>query len=384
MVAEHTLGVLALCDDWKDIMAQAPASATPTWPTPRNGAEPTKRRSQLRRVGIVVLVTLVLLLSVAGFTLARLNATVTSYSGSHFNQGKNAVWLEHTWVGEMHSGADFDALADQLKREQIRYVYAHVGPMNSDGSIPDSLAPQAATLTAQLHARLPSLQVLAWIGQLEVASGEPDNETVNLADSQVRAGIVQTAVRFVRDFDFDGVHYDIEPITNNNSHFLDLLHETRAALPTGAILSISAQKWAPNAHIADWAYNAGKAGAWWTSYYFSRVAEYVDQLVVMSYNTAMPTASLYSLAVKQETVNILDAVRTAHHVPQVFMGVPTYSGSDFWYHDGAENMSSALEGVTAGLNSNRTTTPFVGVAIYRLATTSQAEWKDYERLWLGK
>ncbi|HKT38886.1 MAG TPA: glycosyl hydrolase family 18 protein, partial [Ktedonobacterales bacterium] len=324
-----------------------------------------------------------LLLSIVGYTFARLNATVTSYPGSHFNQGKNAVWLEHTWVGDVHSSEDFDALANQLEHEQIRYVYAHVGPMKSDGSIPDSLAPQAAALTEELHARLPGVQVLAWIGQLEVASGQPENETVDLANSQVRAGIVQTAARFVRDSGFDGVHYDIEPITNNNSHFLDLLSETRAALPSGAMLSISAQKWAPNAHIADWAHDVGKAGAWWTSYYFSRVAEYVDQLVVMAYNTAMPTASLYSLAVKQETANILDAVRTAHHVPQVLMGVPSYSGSDFWYHDSAENMSSGLEGVTAGLNSNRETAPFVGVAIYRLATTSQAEWKDYEHLWLG-
>jgi len=364
-------------------MAQAPASATPTWPTPRNGAQPATRRSQLRRLGIAALLVLLVLLSILGFTLARLNATVTSYPGSHFNQGKNAVWLEHTWVGDVHSSEDFDALANQLEHEQIRYVYAHVGPMKSDGSILDSLAPQAAALTEELHARLPGVQVLAWIGQLEVASGQPENETVDLANSQVRAGIVQTAARFVRDFGFDGVHYDIEPITNNNSHFLDLLSETRAALPSGAMLSISAQKWAPNAHIADWAHDVGKAGAWWTSYYFSRVAEYVDQLVVMAYNTAMPTASLYSLAVKQETANILDAVRTAHHVPQVLMGVPTYSGSDFWYHDSAENMSSGLEGVTAGLNSNSETAPFVGVAIYRLATTSQAEWKDYEHLWLG-
>ena len=79
-------------------MAQAPARATPTWPAPRKGARPATRRSQLRRLGIVALLVLVVLLSIVGFTLARLNATATSYPGSHFNQGKNAVWLEHTWV----------------------------------------------------------------------------------------------------------------------------------------------------------------------------------------------------------------------------------------------------------------------------------------------
>lgn len=369
-------------------MAQAPTKPAPAWPAPGNAqgraAGNGARRLQFRRLGLILLIALLVLLSLAGFTLWRLSATVTSYSGSHFNQGKNAVWLEHTWVGDVHSSADFDALAEQLSREQIRYVYAHVGPMKSDGSIPDSLAPEAAVLTEQLHSRLPQVKVLAWIGQLETASGHPANVTVNLENSHVRAGIVQTTTRFVRDFGFDGVHYDIEPITNNNNHFLDLLSETRAALPSGAILSISAQKWAPNAHIADWAYGLGKADAWWTSYYYAKVAQYVDQLVVMAYNTAMPTAGMYSLAVKQETANILEAARSAQNTPEVLIGVPTYGGDNPWFHASAENMESALQGVTAGLNSNRDTSPFVGVAIYRLATTTEEEWSAYERLWLGK
>lgn len=364
-------------------MSQAPTSAPPVWPLPRKAAGAWSRLSRLRRLGIIALVALVVLVSISGFTLWRLNATVTDYPGSHFNQGKNAVWLEHAWADTIHSGADFDALADQLKREQIHYVYAHVGPMESDGSIPGARASEAAFLTEQLHTRLPNLKVLAWIGQLESASGQPESTTVNLANSQVRSGIVQTAVHFARDEGFDGIHYDIEPITNNNNHFLDLLVETRAALPPGAILSISAQKWAPNAHIADWAYGLGKANAWWTSYYFSRVAEYVDQLVVMAYNTAMPTAGLYTLTVKQETANILEAVRTAHHIPEVLIGIPTYSGNDGWFRDSAENMSTALQGVVAGLNSDRDTAPFVGVAVYRLATTDETEWKTYDRLWLG-
>jgi Glycosyl hydrolases family 18 len=364
-------------------MAQAPSSAPPLWPVPGRTFKAMISRGRLRRLGLTLLIALVLILSASGFTYWRLSATVTDFSGAHFNQGKNAVWLEHTWAGEPHGDADFDALAAQLEREQITYVFAHVGPMQSDGSIPDSLAPRAADLAAQLHRRLPNLKVLAWIGQLEVASGESADETVNLADSQVRTGIVHTALHFVQDEGFDGVHFDIEPITNNNSHFLDLLTESHSALPTSAILSISAQKWAPNAHIADWAYGLGKADAWWTSYYYARVAEYVDQVVVLAYNTAMPTANLYALAVKQETANILDAVRSVKNPPEVLIGVPTYGGSNFWYHESAENMASALKGVTAGLNSNRDTKPFVGVAIYRLATTSSAAWTDYNRLWLG-
>jgi hypothetical protein len=364
-------------------MARAPTGAPPVWPAQRRPASPASRAAILRRVGLVVVIAAFVLISISSFTFWRLGATVTNYPGSHFNQGKNAVWLEHTWVGDMHSSADFDALVAQLEREQIRYVYAHVGPMRSDGSIPDSLASQAAMLVAELHARLPQIKVLAWIGQLEAASGSPDDSTVNLDKSQVRSGIVQTALHFVRDEGFDGIHYDIEPITNNNNHFLDLLDETRNALPQEAIISISAQKWAPNAHLADWAYGLGKADAWWTTYYFSKVAQYVDQLVVLAYNTAMPTASLYSLAVKQETTNVLDAVRAVKNPPEVLVGVPTYGGNSFWFHAASENMSSAVQGVTAGLNSTRDTSPFVGIAVYRLATTDSSDWAIYDHLWLG-
>lgn len=364
---------------------QQPTDNAPTWPgvtvTP---APRTAKHPRLRRLGQILVIVLALIVMLVAFAGWRLNATVTAYPGSHFNSGRNAVWLEHTWAGDPHTGAEFDALAARLAREQITYVYAHVGPMESDGSIPDNRAPYAAALVQALRTRLPQVRVLAWIGQLEVAVNDPNEVTVDLSDSQVRAGIVRTADRFVRAFGFDGVHYDIEPIINNNRHFLDLLTETRAALPQGAMLSVSAQKWAPNATLADWAHKVERAGAWWTSYYFAAVAARVDQLAVMSYNTAMPTTDLYSLFVKQETANILDVVRSARNPPEVLIGVPTYDGKEAWFNASAENMASGLRGVVAGLNSDRDTSAFTGVAIYRLATTSDDEWATYDRLWLGR
>ncbi|MBF6589752.1 MAG: hypothetical protein IVW57_04380, partial [Ktedonobacterales bacterium] len=224
---------------------------------------------------------------------------------------------------------------------------------------------------------------LAWIGQLEAASGLPAGQVVNLDDSATRTRIVATARGFT-SAGMDGVHYDIEPILNNNPRFIDLLRATRAVLPPGALISVAAQKWAPNAHIADWAFQAGHAGAWWTSYYYSAVAANVDQLVVMAYNTAMPTAGLYALAVKQETQYILESASAVPHPPRVLIGLPTYTGDSTWFHDRAENMTSGLSGVTAGLNSGGDISSFEGVAIYRYGTTTPADWATYDRLWLGR
>jgi spore germination protein YaaH len=345
------------------------------------------RRSWLRRGAsralLGLLIVALLVGGGAGYVYHRLTATLTSYPSAHFNSGRNAVWLEHAWAGEYHTSAEYDALAAQLRREQITYVFAHVGPLNSDGTIPDELAQWAPELTQALHARLPGVKVLAWIGQLEAASGAPADETVNLADATTRLAIVATALRFVKVNHFDGVHYDIEPITNNNAHFLDLLIETRATLPVGAILSISAQKWSPNAHVADLLYQTGHAGQW-TSYYMAAVASHVDQMAVMTYDTAMPTEAAYQIFVQQETKHILAAIATTQRPPQLLIGVPTYTGDTRFFHSSAENMTSALVGVTAGLNSVSDTQPFVGVAIYRLAVTSDSDWQVYDRVWLGQ
>ncbi|HEX6796096.1 MAG TPA: glycosyl hydrolase family 18 protein [Ktedonobacterales bacterium] len=376
--------------------AQERGAKAPRWPLPgkRPGHQggpdagvPRQRRplrARLARAALVLLALVLVLLLASGFAIWRLGQTVTSYSGSHFNRGQNAVWLEHTWAGQAHSADDYDALAARLSREQIGYVFAHVGPLNSDGTIPSDRAPNAAALTAALHQRLPGLKVLAWIGQVEIAGGFPPDESVNLDDSSVRVQIAHTAAHFVQDLGYDGVHYDIEPILNNNPRFLDLLDETRTVLPPSAIISISAQKWAPDAKAASLLRDIGRADAWWTSYFYAAVATHCDQIVAMLYNTAMPTAWAYQLAVKQETQHILEAVRSAAHPPQVLIGLPTYPGNGFWFHDSAENMETGLSGVVAGLNSDRTTAPFAGVAIYRYALTTDGDWATYDRLWLGK
>src|SRR5262249_20933713 len=201
-------------------------------------------------------------------------------------------------------------------------------------------AANAAVLTKELHSRLPKIRVLAWIGQVERAGGSPPSESVDLGNSTVRREIARTAAHFAADLGVDGVHYDIEPICNTNPRFLGLLDETRAVLPGGSILSITAQKWAPNARIADFLRSKGKAGAWWTSYYYAAVATHCDQIASIIYDTAMPTAGLYQLFVQQETQHILEAIRSARHPPQVLIGVPTYSGDNFWFHENAENMKT--------------------------------------------
>jgi hypothetical protein len=360
---------------WPAIPQEEPA-------TPAPSAENGKRRKRwywrLLRAGSIALVLVVLLVGVGWW---RLNATTTTFSGAHFNQHHNAVWAQHAWVGQAHSAQDYDTLAALLQREEIGYVYAHVGPLDGDGHIPPELYPNAATFVREMKARLPNLKILAWIGQIEKDGGGP----LDISKSETRARIIAEAYRFTAQFGFDGIHYDIEPVHNLNPHFLDLLDETRATIGPGKLLSISAPKWAPAARVIPFVQATfGRGSAWWTAYYFLTVSAHVDQLVVMMYNTALPAASLYETLVKQETEAILQANARSTHPAEVLIGVPTYHDNGPGFHDSAENMLSGLQGVTAGLNSGEDTSHFGGVAIYPLWLTSQSDWQTYNHLWLGQ
>ncbi len=342
-------------------------------------ASPQKARwywRLLRTAGVA----LALLMLLVGILWWQLNSTTTSFSGAHFNRQQNAVWAQHEWVGETHTAQEYNDLAALLKQEQITYLFQHVGPLNGDGTIPVSLYPNAATFVSEMKARLPNLKILAWMGQEEKEGGGP----LDISNSQTRANIVAEAQLFTQQLGFDGIHYDIEPVHNLDPHFIDLLIETRAAIGSHKMISVSAPKWAPAARVIPFVQAiSGRGSAWWTSYYFLIVSSHVDQLVIMMYNTGLPTASLYEALVKQETAHILDANNSAAHPAQVLIGIPTYHDNGPGFHDTAENMLSGLKGVTAGLNSGENTSHFGGVAIYPLWLTTQSDWQTYNHLWLG-
>src|SRR5579859_6115648 len=224
----------------------APTQPLPNLPRRIRRTRPGHGRRALLG-GLLVVCLIVLALGGAGWFW--LSQTVTHYPGAHFNQSKNAVWLEHTWAGDAHSEADYDALAARLSHEQVTYVFAHVGPMASDGSVPAGRYTHAAEFVQALKQRMPGVRVLAWLGQLQRASGQPADQSVDLSDPDTRQRIAATAAYFAGPVGFDGVHYDFEPMLNNSPHLLDLFDVTRASLPHGALLSTSAPMWAPNAHV---------------------------------------------------------------------------------------------------------------------------------------
>jgi hypothetical protein len=186
-------------------------------------------------------------------------------------------------------------------------VYVHVGPLDGDGTIPPGRAPYAAEFAAALHDRhdrMEGLRVQAWLGQVSAGGGGP----LDLGRERVRAHVVRTGLRFM-DLGFDGVHYDIEPIWDGDEHFLALLEAAgRAAQAEGKLLSVAAEELPvfpgaerairfviPRYHPLTIAYHR-------------RVAAHVDQIAVMTCDSATPMAHLCQRFVARNARLLADAL----------------------------------------------------------------------------
>jgi hypothetical protein len=291
--------------------------------------------------------------------------------------GPVGLWLEHRWVGETQSAQAYDALADELRRHGITDVFAHVGPLDRYGEIPLERYPNAASFVAALHARLPALHIQAWMGQMEKRRGGP----LDLADPGTRDGILRTAEIFL-DLGFDGIHYDIEPLQRDDAALHALLDATRELTRRrGRLLSLATTEIEPFAGANALVNTPLPDAVLWSPADYRAAAARVDQLAVMSYNTALPWDWLYGSFVAFETRRILEAV---DGTATIMMGVPTYEEPGWTFHPEAENMESALRGVRLALADASSRPAQLGVAIYAHWTTDDAEWTIYRRLWRGE
>ncbi len=145
---------------WPVAPKSLPGARPPATPKMRPAKRMRSRRARVvRGIGLVLLVIVVIFSLGAGALIWSWSRTATDYPAARFNSGLNAVWLEHTWSGSPHTSADYDRLAAELKARQITFVYAHVGPLDSNGTIPDDRAPYAQRFAAAMHERMPDLRV---------------------------------------------------------------------------------------------------------------------------------------------------------------------------------------------------------------------------------
>ena len=335
------------------------------------GLRPTRRR-------LVVLIVVLVLgpiavigggLAVGGTALA-LQARGTPSADAR-SVRSDALWMGHAWVDGDRSQADVDALARRLDGTGIRDLCVHASPLQDDGTLPAALRPKAGWLVDALHRAIPGVRVHAWLGDVVA----PDR--LVLTDGATRRRVLAGARAVLAD-GFDGVHYDFEPVPDGNPGFLALLEATGTlAHRQGRLLSVAAHQVEPLPGLRR-PLELAVEPRWWSTRYLTRVAGLVDQIAIMSYDTAMPTGAAYTGYVRRQTEVALRAVPAG---TGLLIGLPAYHQGTIT-HRGSETVAAAIRGVRLGLGEG-TPRPGFGVALYVDFTADETDWRDYRTGWVG-
>ena len=291
-----------------------------------------------------------------------------------FNQDRNAVWLEHRWLEKPQPMPAMESLLSTLAARGVTYVFPHLIPFDRDGRLPPHSRDQMRDFLDAARRVAPQMRVLPWIGGLRVGHKRMRPGTIDLADLAQRQRMVAEC-RGLIDEGFDGVHVNIEPIDDGNVEILALLNALRTAIGPDKILSVSAIRPAP------WSLPATR-NFFWTADYYRRLASAVDQIVIMVYDTGLPTAALYQRYVAYASRFMTATLGAGTHA-RVLLGVPTYDETGVMHRAGVETLENALRGVVNGLRGKGEGGTFEGVALYAEWTTEDAEWAAYEDIWRG-
>jgi len=293
-----------------------------------------------------------------------------------FNHDRNAVWLEHRWLERDHPEAEMEELFTSLSHHGIAYAFPHIIPFNGAGRLPVHSREQMRLLLAVARRVAPEIKVLPWVGGLRAGWRRVRAGTIDLDDLGQRQRMVAEC-RGLVDEGFDGVHLDIEPVDDGNDEFLSLLQAVRTAVGEKALLSVSAIRPGPFRILVA-------PNFFWTPEYYARVGTLADQVVLMTYDTGIPTASLYRRYLAYAARHVTEEMVRTKARARVLVGIPTYDETGFMHRAGVETPENALLGVVAGLRGVGGGGTFEGVAIYAEWTTDDSEWRTYDRVWRGQ
>jgi hypothetical protein len=260
----------------------------------------------------------------------------------------NGMYVRRNFIEGELPGFELNRLMNICLDVGARDLYFHHTPAAPDGSLQPLDIESTVRTVKHLRETLPGVRLLLWIG------GRTD-KGIDLDDAVFRRKFTRNAVRQLEECGFDGLHLNFEPLPSGDEGFLALLDEMRPAMPEGKTLSVAAI--AP----PTW-FRTGRRLCWSWDYY-REVATRTDQLMVMSYDTAIPFPRLYQAALEawvrglERELNGTDC--------EVLMGVPCYGEPGWFHHPWAENREVAEAALFSAIGDGRGVVK--GVAYY-------AEW----------
>ncbi|MFC9226808.1 hypothetical protein ACFT8W_39800 [Streptomyces hygroscopicus] len=290
-------------------------------------------------------------------------------------RGRDAVWLGHAWVDGRNDEARLAELVRRIRDTGVRDLYVHAGPLEHDGGLPASRRPKARWLVDAVRRELPGVRVQAWLGDVLSTEGRTG---MDLGERATRERIVRSAHQ-VLAAGFEGVHFDLEPVHSGDRDYLSLLDDVREVTRAHRVpLSVAAHQIDPLPSLHALAGFAAGHPKWWSPSYFGEVARRVDQIAVMSYDTAMPLESLYGGYVARQTRLALEATPRG---TDLLMGLPAFHTDDIGHHESAETVAAAVRGVRLALSREDTRRARFGVALYVDFAATPGDWAAYREGW---
>ncbi|MEU3730701.1 glycosyl hydrolase family 18 protein [Streptomyces sp. NPDC033538] len=337
----------------------------------------TRKKRRVRRVRRTVLAVLIVLLLplLTAETALRVNYMGDPADGT-YTRNRDAMWLGHAWVDGRKDDADLAAFARRVKTTGIRDLYVHTGPMEHDGTLPESLYPRARWLIDAVHRELPGVRVQAFLGDV-LATESADG--MRLERAATRAAVVRSAGQ-VLDVGYDGVHLDLEPMRSGDRNYLSLLDDLRETTRAqDARLSVAAHQIDPLPALHSVFGVFTENPKWWSQEFFGQVARRVDQIAVMTYDTAQPLEGTYGGYVAQQTSLALEVTPPTTHL---LIGLPFYHESNFDHWGHAETVAAAVRGARLGLSRTDADRELFGVAPYIDFAATETNWKEYREGWV--
>ena len=286
----------------------------------------------------------------------------------------NALWASHTWIGDPHTPCEYRRFARQIRQLGLTDVFLHAGPLRPDGTVGEDRHRYAGQALDALHGLAPGVRLQAYLGQVE--GSRPGREDLDLDDPANIERTAATAGRFLQ-LGFDGIHYDIEPILNGDLRFIDLFDRTRALTGArSAVLSVSVEERLvdPDSGFPPNIQHASVSDDW-----LRTLADHVDQIAVMTYDSRMKTDEDYERWTEYQARTVADLVADK---ATVFIGVPT--DKEFvYYHTAAENAGTASRGLRRGVASLAPERAHrVGGAIFAEWVSTEDDYATFEREWV--
>jgi hypothetical protein len=268
--------------------------------------------------------------------------------------------------------AEVREFVQQLARHGVKYVFLHVGPIESDGFIPVERYSRLGEFLSVARTYGDRIVFLPWMGQLR--------SKLPLDRIEVRRNIVSTSKRFIEEYGMAGLHLDIEPIVSGDSDFLFLLEDLKMAMGSDKILSIALEEYVPHA-LYRLASKFIEVNPFLSIQYVKKIDALADQIAIMTYENSIRSPSLYRYFVRQEVIWMSRVLTHA----RLLIGLPTYDKASPTFYPEAENIRNGLLGVVDGLNSWKMKRGvFEGVSLYGSWTTDDREWKTFHDLFISQ